>query len=805
MNKTIASIQTQETATKAGNYVLTRSVILRVTGFPIELVESLAAPELAEVADQCRVTRQNVILQLQRLLSSSPELSRSMRRKIKRCCMHLKSNRENLVIAGGEVGDKIEELNRALAGEAEMQRRAAHFYDQELERTRRLLYQFVMGRPFQEVLLLSSPELARFTPTDANPPAVRNSHIRQRELSWISYLQRLTTKNETISFFGPCAWGEFDPHEPAAAVVQLSEQRIRKRVVYVERWVCESLAQLISSDREAQPLLRLRLPDDLVLQEDRVILLSTGKTILISSAQKEFLESCNVSEQRSPGSSLAEELVEQGLLVRKLEVPATPLPFRDLQREVESWPVHPARGRWRTNLEEIDKCRERIEHAACFEDRHSAMQAMTSLLRQLGVDSSRHSKELYASRLPVNEDCQLGVERLALGKPVMDQLLNDATPWCDLWRDLAGLYASRMYQCAQERFRSGGSKPIPLAAFWPTLIQTLGHLSSLENEIQQAWDKQLGERWRQPLASLTREDLAFVRNNFFLRRMKAFDNLSPDLQIVAPDAQALSQGRWSLLIAELHPDFSAWQHCFFIWCPDPESFAADYAHQGGQGAAAIIGNYPPYFTSAHTALWVHPFAHRWKFVGVCGPEGVQRSRSAEVMVEVTEDDVVLRHTNGQMLGSILHTWNTAVNTHRLELRGNSNHSPRLQVGRVIVQRETWSLEPDSVLRQAALAGGHKAYAGWREFRQKHGLPEKVFIRGCMTQRLTFDKDIKPVFVDFRSPLLLEMASKMVNRFQKLSITEMLPATEACWLEGNDGHYSSEFRTVILASRDSRDA
>jgi hypothetical protein len=175
------------------------------------------------------------------------------------------------------------------------------------------------------------------------------------------------------------------------------------------------------------------------------------------------------------------------------------------------------------------------------------------------------------------------------------------------------------------------------------------------------------------------------------------------------------------------------------------------------------------------------------------------------MVEVTEDDVVLRHTNGQMLGSILHTWNTAVNTHRLELRGNSNHSPRLQVGRVIVQRETWSLEPDSVLRQAALAGGHKAYAGWREFRQKHGLPEKVFIRGCMTQRLTFDKDIKPVFVDFRSPLLLEMASKMVNRFQKLSITEMLPATEACWLEGNDGHYSSEFRTVILASRDSRDA
>ena len=69
--------------------------------------------------------------------------------------------------------------------------------------------------------------------------------------------------------------------------------------------------------------------------------------------------------------------------------------------------------------------------------------------------------------------------------------------------------------------------------------------------------------------------------------------------------------------------------------------------------------------------------------------------------------------------------------------------------------------------------------------------------------MTLDKDIKPVFMDFRNPLLMEVMSKMVLRFPQLSISEMLPRIQDCWLEGAGGHYSSEFRTVVMASRNSR--
>jgi hypothetical protein len=121
-----------------------------------------------------------------------------------------------------------------------------------------------------------------------------------------------------------------------------------------------------------------------------------------------------------------------------------------------------------------------------------------------------------------------------------------------------------------------------------------------------------------------------------------------------------------------------------------------------------------------------------------------------------------------------------------------------------VQRETWTLQPDEELRQAAEAGGYAAFAAFRKFRLQHELPETTFVRGCMSQRLNFHKDVKPMFMDFRNPLLIEVLSKMTSRFRRLAISEMLPRMEDCWLEGAaGGRYSCEFRAVVMATQESR--
>src|SRR5205823_7661224 len=80
---------------------------------------------------------------------------------------------------------------------------ATSAWDSALARARERLYITVADPHFRQMLFLSSPSLEALTPAAAGPPPPRNQHARQHELTWIAYLQRVTTKNETISFFGP--------------------------------------------------------------------------------------------------------------------------------------------------------------------------------------------------------------------------------------------------------------------------------------------------------------------------------------------------------------------------------------------------------------------------------------------------------------------------------------------------------------------------------------------------------------------------------------------------------------------------
>jgi hypothetical protein len=806
----------QEEPKAQRKYALARNFVLRMTGFPTEVIHDLASQELSYAADESFILSARITAAAQALLSSDAPLSRSLRRRLK----HGKAVPDGALegaddeLLQGVARQQLEEYKNLYALEQEHAKKIAGLYQLEYHRALKLLYKFVASEPFQHILLLSSPDLAKFTPKDPEPPAVRTSHIRARELTWTSYLQRVTTKNETISFFGPSTWGAFDPEEPAAASIELSEQLVAEREVYVERWVCEALAELISSDLEAQELLPVRLADDVVVKGDEAVFLATDKAILLSAQERGILLNYELASPIEAHGAVIESLIDRKVLIRNLQIPIAPYPFEALRKIIALWPEHPAKECWSKRLIEIEDARATVERTTDLEGRTAALESLMQAVKNSGLDGHRDTQALYASRLPVNEDCRLGVNKLVLGQPMIEQMLDDLSPWYDLWRDIAGLFTTRLHETLQEVWQSLGGKPVSLPVFLHACSKRLipiqatggtGLVPGLEEEIQRAWRNQLGDRWTQPEVQLTEEDTAFLRKNFTFRRMKSYDNMAPDIQIVAPDTKSLADGNWSLLVAETHPDFTKWQHALFVWCPDAEEYARDYEQQGGHEPAVMFSNYPPFFGSAHTTLCIFPYTNDWSFVGAPGPEGAQSIRSAETLVDVTEDDVLLLH-QGKVLGSMLNTWNTSLNTHRVELRGGRDHSPRLQVGRAIVQRETWTLQPNDELRQAAERGGETAFAAFRKFRKCHALPETFFVRGCLPHRLNFHKDVKPMFMDFRNPFLVEVLSKIATRFRRLSVTEMLPRIEDCWLEGaNGGHYSCEFRAVVMATQESRKA
>jgi len=239
-------------------YSLTRSFILRMPGFAIDLIDSMASEELASSTDEVAALART-FEEIASLLSLR-DLDKGGQRSLKR------RQAVNPDSFSGTGIERLQQYNDMSDKRRNAQDRTAELYESELERVRRLLYLLVREERFKEVLLLSSPGLTRFTPKSPEPPALRNSHIRQREYTWISYLQRLATKNETISFFGPTAWGQFDPKDERVVAVEFEEDFIDRRCAYVERWVCEALADLLSRSDDMRAFIPARLADDLSIE-----------------------------------------------------------------------------------------------------------------------------------------------------------------------------------------------------------------------------------------------------------------------------------------------------------------------------------------------------------------------------------------------------------------------------------------------------------------------------------------------------------------------------------------------------------
>jgi len=188
----------------------------------------------------------------------------------------------------------------------------------------------------------------------------------------------------------------------------------------------------------------------------------------------------------------------------------------------------------------------------------------------------------------------------------------------------------------------------------------------------------------------------------------------------------------------------------------------------------------------------------WTIAGaaVAGQPSVRR---ANVCVTLEENDLVARTESGERLGSLIDTWAIASSTHQIELVGLGSHSPRLQVGDVVVQRESWLVEGSEDLLKAADPDrpAHEFFAFARRLRREMALPDEVFVRPLMPLRDSGHKDSKPLYLDFRSPQLVDLWRHTLRDFRACRISEALPSLGDFDLEDPSGHYSFELRLATV--------
>ncbi|MEV0729462.1 lantibiotic dehydratase [Polymorphospora sp. NPDC050346] len=751
---------------------------LRAAGFPVDLLEPLADPRLAALADD---------------LGAAPDAEREA------------AYRTRFDSAGVALGRA---LHRAASDP---------------------LVREAVAWQNPQALTTGFDTLLRRDPGTVS----RTGRHRKTETLVTSYLHRYCAKNDTIGFFGPLRWGRIDPDRPLP-VGPTDDGTPGSRTLYLEGWALAALGRALAPPLRPWlvprllPLLRadgssLRIPlaADVPLDPVSAAVLTAlrpGRTA------REVVAAVVAAPDAPTGDPDRVWTALTGLhrarrIEWTLEAPADDLRAAETMRAVVAGVDDPAvRDPALRAFDRLAAAAGGVEAARGAPDKVvAALDTLGTVFTELtGEASVREAGALYAGRTLVFEECRRP-DSVVLGRAALDPLRGPLTLLLDSarWYTAAGaaLYR-RTLRTVFDRLAAGRADGVvPLAELWLT---ARGPLLDAPDALVRPLTRALHQRWERLLA-VPEGVRRVARTSAELRAgfaevfpagppgWAAAVQHSPDLMIAAPDLDAVRAGDFDWVLGELHPSYHTMRYASWVDChPEPEALAAAMAADlpggvvrigatGAQGGTAtrfsrrLLGPADRRLVFAPDTCDADP--ERDLVVGACD------------VVDVGGRLTVRRHADdpGFDLVEVFADLIAGNLMPHFRLLSPAPHRPRVTIDRLVVNRETWTF-PAAALGFAGDADEARRFLAARRFAVGHGLPRHVFVRA------TGEK--KPVHVDLTSLASVEVLARMVRRADRtagsearVTVTEMLPAPDQMWLADADGRrYSAELRFVAAPSR-----
>ena len=636
------------------------------------------------------------------------------------------------------------------------EKRLAASLERELEITRKSLLDF--ARTILPRYLIFAAEgmrdrISSLLGANANAAlAPRNARARERERHLLLYLQRIAAKNDTFSEFGPSAWGKISRN--ISGVTLAPESGTAEREGFLERWTAHAIAAAVNAD----------------------------------------------PENSNP----------------KLAVPALePHAVRVLLDDIKNWPPGEAREKWLSILEGLVELPLKFAAAADIQDRQSILDQARIRLQSIGAESKQSDRFLYAATNPIGEEC-FRESHFEISERLIDEVPIQAESWIDLWRDSYAFIASRVAGGLRGVMEKAGAKSgvMPLPAFMQACDAAKLSLTGpglvafavmAFQEVKAAFRKRLQPHLNLSEYELTVEDCHVVRDNFDYPRFDEYTYPSADLQLAATAIEAIEHGDYQWILAELHPPIALLHHCMYWSCPDKQTLGLALASTTFSRPNFHFGFFAADFT-AHTTVRVFdamPELSNFVASQRANPKWKKISPAdTEVYVDETTGDVCVRKIdNHEHLGSFARGWVIPLGFHPFQF-GVAPHTPRLRCGKVIVQRQSWTVRADELIPGNYTGVSSTLVLAIEKLRAEKNLPRFVYIRPT-EQALRRsgaegrDKDTKPVFVDLESYLFLEIFYRWLVKAGEIEVTEMLPDPEHLFWKEPDGRRSFELRTLVV--------
>ena len=805
----VMSVEPDHRVPLAGGWMLWKWVEVRGAGFPARDVLQVAAPELsgqidallelAATADEARSRALDAI----RALAPS-RATRKAKKKL------LRGDVPELDHQLAEAAGPIELFSEAATRARQTREAIAAAFERHESELGARLREVGSDSRFREAITWQNRRALRSIEwLRAHPDAPRNRRCRHNQELVARYLQRYSTKNETIGFFGPVGFGEVRPEAPGITCAP-GPELLARRTVYFEHWCIDTLASRLAEQPSLKrwtrprriPSVRLEgnqlhygidkraaLPDELT----RVLERCDGDTTAAAIAAELELDAEEVLE-------LIEELADSGICTTTFEVPTVAAwPDRletALERTLESAGAEGATAR--AEVSRFEKLRDDVAAAADDPDRLD--RALAELERRFesltGSDSTRRSGQAYAGRTVVYEECRRDLE-LQIGQPLLDRLgpplalMTTAARW--FTHRIATLYRGEI-AAAYDRLRAA-DPAVPYLELWRELAPQFPSSGSpprvdqARTELQRRWALCAGDR-----CELRAAELAAPFAEHFAAPGPGWPGAryhSPDILIAAPTVDAIAAGGGVIVLGELHPAVNTIHLCAQREHDDPEALIrAREIDIPEPVAVPVIGK--DLATRAD-----HVWLSRQNVDVELGPTRSWRPRDqvvavADLVVESIAGRLTIRDRAGR------HAFDPIVffDTHLSSLIANEfqllpvvEHQQRVTIDGVVIARETWQVDPASATFASAKDPLDRLI-GARRWAAELGLPRWVFVK--------IPEERKPVYVDLESPIYVDMLARSIRAASHLSISEMLPTPDQTWLpDARGNHYSCELRFVAL--------
>ncbi len=759
-----------------------------------------------------------------------PEVLQKLDRKMKARVAVVSS--ELPLVVRGILSQPLAERSELLAALAASKTELAGRFEQEVRATKIRIMAYLSDPATREAIFLSNPNaLERIDALVEHDVDAVDSRSRQRlRLAW-NYLQRFCAKNDTTSFFGPIAWGRFlQASEPAIHVVKDDAQWIAERKTFVEHWVIERLAAAINRDSGLAPFLPVSL-DPGCFYCDGVLHVPIAKTVVLEPLGVALLGHL-ADGGKHRRTALAAHCVAQGfeegdvdclldfLIAKKvlnhgfLIAPGGSDPLARLRALLGTLPANLERcAFWRSILDELDGLRS-IFAEGDLETRIQTRDAIGSLLDRSGINTERVQGQMYVGRFAVYEDCARNIE-IEFGGAVTQAIDDEMRPLMGIYRWLAGAIMVRMQDQYRQTWgelieqnvgKTGGSESRESVDFL-RFLSTVARQQTVERVVAQL-EPIMRTAWRSVLAPhdgadevvLEAKDIELLLALLHKEESRAVGvsaigvrTQSPDFMIAARDVNAIARGEFDIVIGEVHPGVhTVSQPVAQPFCP--------FANEIGQELGALLG--PRTMVLADSAETYQRSHIDWlvvpELMQILLPGSAGRVPAAHT-VAAGAGEVVLRdgvlHYRDRCTGveqDLLTAMPSDFHRACFSLAGQALAQAewvRLRFGRTIVKRRSWQFAGAElpVVKQACEQ--LDSFLEWQVWAQGAQLPRYVFVKS--------PTEPKPVYVDFRNPLSLDLLSSLRKNDESLRFSEMLPAPDDLWLQDGRGSFCCEFRTSFV--------